>query len=292
MSEVFIIFISKHSPACRAIKQQLDYISPHFNTRIVDIDNIHIRRSLLNATKYNIESVPSIVLLYPSNGKIEKHEGQQVVELLNKGVAMVQSKLQAQQQKASSRAREIDEETGETAHSDIEDILGGVEQEEEFEDEEPVVDRKRKIGKTTLFPDKRFAPTDDEGMIGGMKHLPRREDHTDMEQSSLPHMEQRNLTDRNRNYPSNVERQTGERKKVNTKIGKKSVMIEDLSDIPDKPEGMSQEDILGQDRGGQVRSKETDQKTKMMREKQDALMAERAALEEQEMAHIRQRRGI
>ena len=74
MSEVFIIFISKHSPACRAIKQQLDYISPHFNTRIVDIDNIHIRRSLLNATKYNIESVPSIVLLYPSNGKIEKHE--------------------------------------------------------------------------------------------------------------------------------------------------------------------------------------------------------------------------
>jgi hypothetical protein len=99
MSEVFIVFISKHSPACRAIKQQLDYISPYFNTRIVDIDNIHIRRSLLNATKYKIESVPSIVLLYPSNGKIEKHEGQQVVELLNKGVAMVQSKLQAQQLK-------------------------------------------------------------------------------------------------------------------------------------------------------------------------------------------------
>ena len=142
MSEVFIVFISKHSPACRAIKEQLSYISPHFNTRIVDIDNIHIRRSLLNATKYKIESVPSIVLLYPSNGKIEKHEGQQVIELLNKGVNMVQTKLQSQKQ--SSRAREIDEETGETSHSDIEDILGGGEQEEEFE-EEPVVDRKRKI---------------------------------------------------------------------------------------------------------------------------------------------------
>jgi len=292
MSEVFIVFISKHSPACRAIKQQLDYISPYFNTRIVDIDNIHIRRSLLNATKYKIESVPSIVLLYPSNGKIEKHEGQQVVELLNKGVAMVQSKLQAQQQRESSRAREIDEESSETAHSDIEDILGGEEQEEDFEDEEPVVDRKRKIGKTTLFPDKRFAPTDEDGMIGGMKSLPKREDHTDMEQSSLPHMEKRSVTDRNRNYPSNVERQTGGIKKVNTKIGKKSMMIEDLSDIPDKPEGMSTEDILGQDRGGQVRSKETDQKSKMMREKQDALIAERSAMEEQEMAHIRQRRGL
>jgi hypothetical protein len=292
MSEVFIVFISKHSPACRAIKQQLDYISPHFNTRIVDIDNIHIRRSLLNATKYKIESVPSIVLLYPSNGKIEKHEGQQVVELLNKGVAMVQSKIQAQQQRESSRAREIDEESSETAHSDIEDILGGEGQDEEEDDDEPVVDRKRKIGKTTLFPDKRFAPTDEDGMIGGMKSLPKREDHTDMEHSSLPHMEQRSVTDRNRNYISNVERQTGGIKKVNTKIGKKSMMIEDLSDIPDKPEGMSTEDILGQDRGGQVRSKETDQKSKMMREKQDALIAERSAMEEQEMAHIRQRRGL
>jgi hypothetical protein len=292
MSEVFIVFISKHSPACRAIKQQLDYISPHFNTRIVDIDNIHIRRSILNATKYNIESVPSIVLLYPGNGKIEKHEGQQVIDLLNKGVSMVQSKLQAQQQKASSRAREIDEESNETSHSDIEDILGGMEEEDEFEEEEPVVDRKRKIGKTTLFPDKRFAPTDEDGMIGGMKHLPRREDHTDMEQSSLPHMEQRSVTDRNRNYPTNIERQTGGTKRVNTKLGKKSMIIEDLTDIPDKPEGMSTEEILGQERGGQVRSKETDQKTKMMREKQDSIMAERAAMEEQEMAHIRQRRGL
>ena len=288
--EVFIVFISKHSPACRAIKQQLDYISPHFNTRIVDIDNIHIRKSILNATKHKIESVPSIILLYPSNGKIEKHEGQQVVDLLNKGVAMVQSKLQAQQQQ-HSRAREIDEEPRETAHSDIEDILGG-EEEEEFEEEEPVVDKKRKIGKTTLFPDKRFAPLDDEGMIGGMKSLPRREDHSNMEHSSLPHMEERTITDRNRNYPTNVERQTGGIKKVNTKLGKKSMMIEDLTDIPDKPVGMSTEDILGQDRGGQVRSKETDQKSKVMREKQDSIMAERAAMEEQEMAHIRQRRGI
>ena len=292
MSEVFIVFISKHSPACRAIKQQLDYISPHFNTRIVDIDNIHIRRSILNATKYKIESVPSIVLLYPGNGKIEKHEGQQVIDLLNKGVSMVQSKLQAQQQRASSKAREIDEESNETSHSDIEDILGGMEEEDEFEEEEPVVDRKRKIGKTTLFPDKRFAPTDEDGMIGGMKHLPRREDHTDMEQSSLPHMEQRSVTDRNRNYPTNIERQTGGTKRVNTKLGKKSMIIEDLTDIPDKPEGMSTEEILGQERGGQVRSKETDQKTKMMREKQDSIMAERAAMEEQEMAHIRQRRGL
>jgi hypothetical protein len=293
MSEVFIVFVSKHSPSCRAIKQQLDYISPHFNTRVVDIDNIHIRKSILNATKYKIESVPSIVLLYPSTGKIEKHEGQQVIDLLNKGVQMVQNKLQSEKMKQQSRAREIDEESIDSTsqHSDIEDILGGEEEDEE-EIEEPVVDRKRKIGKTTLFPDKKFAPLDEDGMIGGAKYLPRKEDHSNMEHSSIPDMEERTLTDRNRNYPSNVERQTGGRKKVNTKVGKKSVMIEDLSDIPEKPEGMSTEDILGQERGGQVRSKETDQKSKAMRERQDALIAERAQMEEAEMAHIRQRRGL
>ncbi len=294
MSEVFIVFVSKHSPACRAIKQQLDYISPHFNTRVVDIDNIHIRKSILNATKYKIESVPSIILLYPSTGKIEKHEGQQVIDLLNKGVQMVQNKLQSEQQKQSSRAREIHEESNDTSqHSDIEDILGGeLQEEDEDEIEEPVFDKKRKIGKTTLFPDKKFAPLDEDGMIGGMKYLPRREDHTNMEHSSIPSMEERTLTDRNRNYPSNVERQTGGTKRVNTKVGKKSVMIEDLSEIPDKPEGMTTEDILGQERGGQVRSKETDQKSKAMRERQDALIAERAQMEEAEMAHIRQRRGL
>lgn len=293
MSEVFIVFISKHSQACRAIKQQLDYISPYFNTRLVDIDNINIRKALVNATKYKIESVPSIVLLYPSTGKIEKHEGQQVVTLLNKGVQMVQQKIQMQQQQQRSKAREIDEETQETAHSEIEDILEDENQmDEEDEVEEPQVDRKRKVGKTTMYPSKEFSPLDEEGMIGGMKHLPRREEHTGMAHSSLPEMDERQLTDRNRNYPANVERQTGGRK-VNTKIGKKSVMIEDLSEIPDKPQGMSLDDIIGQDRGGSVaRSKETDIKSKDMRQRQESLMAEREAMMESENQNLRQRRGM
>ena len=291
MSEVFIVFISKHSQACRAIKQQLDYISPYFNTRVVDIDNINIRKAIVNATKYKIESVPSIVLLYPSTGKIEKHEGQDVVNLLNKGVQMVQQKIQMQQQQQKSKAREIDEETSETAHSDIEDILENEEVAEEDEVEEPQVNRKRKVGKTTMYPSKEFSPLDDDGMIGGMKHLPRREDHTGMAHSSLPEMDERQLTDRNRNYPANVERQTGGRK-VNTKIGKKSVMIEDLSDIPEKPEGMSMEDIVGNDRAGSVaRSKETDIKSKDMRQRQESIMAERDAMIEAEAQNLRQRRG-
>ena len=91
MSEVFIVLTSKHSPSCKAIEQQINYISPHFNTKVVNIDNIGVRKAIVNATKYNIETVPAIILLYPQNGKIEKHEGQDVINLLNKGVSMVQA---------------------------------------------------------------------------------------------------------------------------------------------------------------------------------------------------------
>ena len=58
MSEVFIVLTSKHSPSCKAIQQQINYISPHFNTRVINIDNIGIRKAIVNATKYKIESVP------------------------------------------------------------------------------------------------------------------------------------------------------------------------------------------------------------------------------------------
>ena len=289
MSEVFIVLTSKHSQSCKAIQQQINYISPHFNTRVIDIDNIGIRKAILNATKYKIETVPAIILLYPENGKIEKHEGQDVINLLNKGVSMVQAKLQAIEQQKKSKAREFDDSnTSDNGHSEIEDILGTGDDDEEVEDEEePQVQRKRKIGKTTLFPDKRFSPTDDDGVIGGLKSLPRKEEHTGMARSSLPDSENRDeLTDRNRNYVS------PSAKKINVKNGKKAVIIEDLTEIPEKPEGMSMDDILDSSRtGATARSKEHDIKSKSMRERQDALIAERAALQESEEAHMKRIRG-
>jgi hypothetical protein len=283
MSEIFIVLTSKHSNSCKNITQQLNYIAPHFNTRVVNIDNIGIRKSIVNATKYKIESVPAILLLYPQSGKIEKHEGQGVIDLLNKGVAMVQAKLQAEEQRKKSKARDIEDQSiSADGHTEIEDILEE-DAEEDEEEEQPQVQRKRKIGKTTLFPDKRFSPIDENGSIGSP--LPRKEDHTDMARSSLN--EERELTDRNRNY---VSPQAG--RKVNVKNGKKAVMIEDLSEIPDKPEGMRMEDILDNTRGGAAtRSKETDIKSKSMRDKQEALMAERAALQEQEESHMKKVRG-
>ena len=242
MSEVFIVLTSKHSQSCKAIQQQINYISPHFNTRVIDIDNIGIRKAILNATKYKIETVPAIILLYPENGKIEKHEGQDVINLLNKGVSMVQAKLQAIEQQKKSKAREFDDQntSDNNGHSEIEDILRTGDEQEQIEDEEePQVQRKRKIGKTTLFPDKRFSPTDDDGVIGGLKSLPRKEEHTGMARSSLPDAENRDeLTDINRNYVS------PSAKKVNVKNGKKAVIIEDLTEIPEKPESMSMDDIL------------------------------------------------
>jgi hypothetical protein len=176
MSEVFIVLTSKHSPSCKAIEQQIKYISPHFNTKVVNIDNIGVRKAIVNATKYNIETVPAIILLYPQNGKIEKHEGQDVINLLNKGVSMVQAKLQAIEEQKKSKAREFDDQNvSDGGHSEIEDILGNSEEQDDDDEEAPPqVQRKRKIGKTTLFPDKRFSPTDEDGAIGGMKYLPRK----------------------------------------------------------------------------------------------------------------------
>ena len=287
MSEVFIVLTSKHSPSCKAIEQLINYISPHFNTKVINIDNIGIRKAIVNATQYKIESVPAIILLYPQNGKIEKHEGQDVIELLNKGVSMVQAKLQAMEEQKKSKAREFDDENvSDRGHSEIEDILGGDDEDEE--EEAPQVQRKRKIGKTTLFPDKRFSPIDDDGVIGGLKSLPRRDEHTGMARSSIPDAESRDqLTDRNRNYTGQP---TG--KKVNVKNGKKAVIIEDISEIPEKPQGMSMDDILDSSRtGATARSKETDIKSKGMRERQEALIAERAALQETEEAHMKRVRG-
>lgn len=288
MSEVFIVLTSKHSPSCKAIEQQVNYISPHFNTKVVNIDNIGVRKAIVNATKYKIETVPAIILLYPQTGKIEKHEGQGVVDLLNKGVSMVQAKLQAMEEQKKSKAREFDDQNiSDDGHSEIEDILDHNNDDEE--EEAPQVQRKRKIGKTTLFPDKRFSPTDDDGVIGGLKSLPRREEHTGMARSSIPDAENRNeLTDRNRNYVS--AQSTG--KKVNVKNGKKAVIIEDLSEIPEKPQGMNMDDILDSSRTGSVaRSKETDLKTQSMRQRQDAIMSERAALQESEESHMKRIRG-
>ena len=123
-----------------------------------------------------------------------------------------------------------------------------------------------------------------------MKYLPRKDEHTGMARSSIPDAENRDqLTDRNRNYVSAAS-PTG--KKVNVKNGKKAVIIEDLSEIPDKPEGMSMDDILDSSRtGATARSKETDIKSKGMRERQEALMAERAALQESEEANMKRVRG-
>ena len=56
-NEIFVFFTSKYSNACKQIVEKLNYIAPHFNTRIVDIDNPDTRFIVQNATEYKIETV-------------------------------------------------------------------------------------------------------------------------------------------------------------------------------------------------------------------------------------------
>jgi hypothetical protein len=55
--EIFIIFTSKYSESCKQITDSINHIFHYFNTKIIDIDNPIIRKSILNATTNKITSV-------------------------------------------------------------------------------------------------------------------------------------------------------------------------------------------------------------------------------------------
>ena len=56
VNEIFVFFTSKYSNACKQVVEKINYIAPHFNTRIVDIDNPDTRFVIQNATQYKIET--------------------------------------------------------------------------------------------------------------------------------------------------------------------------------------------------------------------------------------------
>jgi thioredoxin-like negative regulator of GroEL len=80
-----IVLYSKYSPKCKDILQLLsqhsvDYMHP------LCVDNIDVRKRILNDKQYNISSVPSILLVYPNN-TIEKFEGPNVSQWLQHQLA-------------------------------------------------------------------------------------------------------------------------------------------------------------------------------------------------------------
>lgn len=308
VNEIFVFFTSKYSNACKQVVEKINYIAPHFNTRIVDIDNPDTRFVLQNATQYKIETVPSALIIYPTMNKINKLESMELLQLLDKGIEMVNQKLAAIQeeqnrQKASRRkVVEIDgEDDEEVAYDNKTDIRQALQIEDDEDEEEPP--RRRKIGKTHIFPDKRFAPVDEDDMITTSKPLPpiKGEGHDGMAQSSLveaPRGDKFDLgMDRNMNYPPRMKQSGMEEEEMiedmaqmqQMKKGKKKKKIvtfdDSLLDVSEPMgndnDGMSMDDILGQN-GGNGRSREIQERSSSLKQNAAALAAAREQIMKQE----------
>ena len=311
-NEIFMFFVSNYSEACRQISDKINFIAPHFNTKIINIDNPETRNILLNSTTYKINSVPAVLLIHPKQNEIQLFEGIEVVNLLNKGIEMVQQlisqqQLAAQQQENETGARkgktplnkilsDNDEETSSRrppgARVSMDDIL---EEEETDDEEEEKPPSRRKIGKTTIFPDRQFSPADDDDMISTQKYLPPKgEGHDGMARSSLSEVTDDSrdsmMNDRNMTYPPrmDIERAPQDdeedvspkpilKKKGPGRPPKNKVKFVDV-DVEEQlntaPTGMSMDEILSPEQGGGI-SKERSAKSTAIKQGAEALMAER-----------------
>ena len=76
--EQLIVLYSKYSPQCNRIVElyqsqslNLDYL------RLLCVDNVNLRESILNATNVRVRTVPCVLFVYPG-GRVEKFEGSNV----------------------------------------------------------------------------------------------------------------------------------------------------------------------------------------------------------------------
>lgn len=290
-NEIFIIFISKYSSTCKELNDSINHIFPYFNTKIIDIDNPIIRKSIMNATTNKITSVPAVMLFMPQRNEIKIFEKEQAIEKINQAVETVndyivqqeQKKIQEQQAKAQEIQNNYPTDTfqqpskerfaSEGDVSSLDDVLG----DEEDLPPQPKKNPRRKIQKG-VYPSTEYSPIDEETqMLTSLKPMPPKgEGHTGMARTSLPEY---NIGD------DDVVRSASDRmmgpdfenpeaaimppsalknpKKVKMKTGKKVQIVEDLSDSlnedgfgnydePEKPRGMSLVDILGEGGGSNI----------------------------------------
>jgi hypothetical protein len=331
--EIFIIFTSKYSETCKQLTPVINHIFPYFNTKVIDIDNPVIRKSILNATTNKITCVPAIMLFMPQRNDIKIFEGQQALEKINQAVEAVneyilqqeQKKIQQEQLKSQEIQRQYPEDTFNKQKENFaqsEDDVSSLN--EVLEDQEappPKKNTRRKIQKG-IYAATEFSPIDEESqMLTSLKPLPPKgQGHQGMARTSLPEFNTseedviRSASDRMmgpdfENPEAAVMPPSALKggKKVKMKTGKKVQIIEDISDAfdeepprrrlnddepfgnydePEKPRGMSMEDIMGAGGGMNIpmESKETSIKSSAVKNAAEALMRQR----QQQESHIPQ----
>jgi hypothetical protein len=303
-NEIFIVYMSKYSPSCKQIESKLHYIAPHFNTKFIDVDNPVIRKSILSATTNVIQIVPAIMLFMPQKNTIKVYQGSEVLPILDQAVNMVNAKVEAEQQaqtqEAQTQQEQIPQEREPTEEFVPESVLkrrstktiqnsegkpvsslDSVFDDPVEEQGEPAKTHKKKIQKGVFHHE--YSPTDDTGMISTLKPLPPRGvGHDTMKRSSIPEF---NIAENSQEHSGpmgpdfeadRLERGDSIKPKKNVSISNvKTIHIidDDITEDPEKPQGMSREDILGnQEANISTESKEATYKSNKLKATAEELM--------------------
>jgi hypothetical protein len=304
--EIFIVFTSKYSNSCKQIEPRLQFITPHFNTKFIDVDNPIIRKSILEASTNQIKSVPAIMLFMPQRNTIKIYEGMGVLDILTQAEQMVQAKLQQQQQELEEQQRQQQQQSVEHFYEDevpveesvlrrrstrtiqnsegkpVSSLDSILDEEADEEDVSKPRSSRKKIQKG-VYADPNFAPTDENGMISSLKPLPPKGlGHDKMARSSIQEFnindEEHSSQEREPMGPDFEKPKTKKSVSINN-IKTVHIIDDDIDPVEsdDKPKGMSIQDILGENGAQNIptESKETSIKSAKVKNAAEALMNER-----------------
>ena len=82
MSNKVIYFYSKFSQSCKLIQPYIQQIANNINLQLVDIDNSQLRDYIESLNV--ITSVPCIIMIFPTENRLEIYEGNDVIAFINK----------------------------------------------------------------------------------------------------------------------------------------------------------------------------------------------------------------
>lgn len=217
-TEIFVVVISKFSPSCNKILGTLQFLRPHVDLRVLDVDNPKTREIVLSSKL--VKTVPCIILMVPSLNKVTFYENEEAVQLLNRAVQIVQQKQALLAQK---------QETQQKAVSNIKTVLQikPTSKEDEFFDNGQEETKATINGRVSLPP------------------IPRGAGHEGMGASSLSTVP--------RNAPEQI---AARRDDKNGAVLGTPLDEEDLGYNMDSNEGMSMADILGPQGGGNRESEQ------------------------------------
>lgn len=89
-NETLFIFFSKFSRICNQSMSQFQYISPHIQTVLIDIDNPQTRKGIQKLKV--VKRVPCALLVNKQFGSADFYEGVDFFNLLNRTIEMIQAK--------------------------------------------------------------------------------------------------------------------------------------------------------------------------------------------------------